>query len=436
MQEAARALAVLLPAVDAAPVDDDRRPGDAARDLQVAGERPALERDLDDLQRRVEVRRRLAEHAQRLPVGVELVRRARHRIARDHAVAERQHVGLGELLVAGALLGERVRLGLVVEADPAPRLAPCIGVEAVERRQHLLGVVAANALERIDAAGAAHHLRLDLVERAHSAPVCAPACGAAASNAAIAPATNAAIFMASSLPRWDVGRKDAHFRGRRQGRGKDMVSCALSVPRRCAEWNLIPLLGSRRSAGARSRVRVRCDIGSNQREVFMDKKLVGAIGAIAGLATLDTAAQATPAAAPAQPQGAKSFAELLDPIPNAVAALRAADAAARAAREQGVQDPAGEVQVAGYRHHSSPLPLPSPSPPQSPPSGRHRGAGRAHRRRARASPPSPPQQLLPGILRLRSAQRAAKGGSSRRKPGRPLRPSAVPPSRFASRGST
>lgn len=96
------------------------------------------------------------------------------------------------------------------------------------------------------------------------------------------------------------------------------------------------------------RVRVRCDIGSNQREVFMDKKLVGAIGAIAGLATLDTSAQATPAAAPAQPQGAKSFAELLDPIPNAVAALRAADAAAR---EQGVQDPAGEVQVAGYRHH-------------------------------------------------------------------------------------
>jgi hypothetical protein len=91
-----------------------------------------------------------------------------------------------------------------------------------------------------------------------------------------------------------------------------------------------------------------CAARPNQREVFMDKKLVGAIGAIAGLATLDTSAQATPAAAPAQPQGAKSFAELLDPIPNAVAALRAADAAAR---EQGVQDPAGEVQVAGYRHH-------------------------------------------------------------------------------------
>jgi hypothetical protein len=99
------------------------------------------------------------------------------------------------------------------------------------------------------------------------------------------------------------------------------------------------------------RGRVRCKIGSNQREVLMDKKLVGAIGAIAGLATLDTTAQAAPAATPAQPQGARSFAELLDPIPNAVAALRAADAAAVAAREQGVQDPAGEVQVAGWRRH-------------------------------------------------------------------------------------
>jgi hypothetical protein len=86
-------------------------------------------------------------------------------------------------------------------------------------------------------------------------------------------------------------------------------------------------------------------------KVFMDKKIVGAIGAIAGLATLDSAAQATPAAAPAQPTGAKSYAELLDPIPNALATLRAADAAARAAREQSVRDQAGEVQVAGYRHH-------------------------------------------------------------------------------------
>src|SRR5689334_18923705 len=34
---------------------------------------------------------------------------------------------------------------------------------------------------------------------------------------------------------------------------------------------------------------LRCATASNQREVFMDKNLVGAIGAIAGLATLDSA---------------------------------------------------------------------------------------------------------------------------------------------------
>jgi hypothetical protein len=90
---------------------------------------------------------------------------------------------------------------------------------------------------------------------------------------------------------------------------------------------------------------------SNQRDLLMDKKIVGAIGAIAGLATLDSAAQATPAVAPSQPTGAQSFAELLDPIPNAVAALRAADTAARAAQEQTAEDRAGEVQVAQHHHH-------------------------------------------------------------------------------------
>jgi hypothetical protein len=76
----------------------------------------------------------------------------------------------------------------------------------------------------------------------------------------------------------------------------------------------------------------------------MDKKIVGVIGAIAGLAAVDQV-QAAPAATPT-PQAAspRSFGELLDPIPNAVAALRAADAvAARAARSQ--------MQVAGMKHH-------------------------------------------------------------------------------------
>ena len=84
----------------------------------------------------------------------------------------------------------------------------------------------------------------------------------------------------------------------------------------------------------------------------MDKKLVGVIGAVAGLAALDSAAQATPAAQPSPDlMNARSFAELLDPIPNAVAALRASDAVARAAEEQGVGEVNGNVQLAGYHHH-------------------------------------------------------------------------------------
>jgi hypothetical protein len=84
----------------------------------------------------------------------------------------------------------------------------------------------------------------------------------------------------------------------------------------------------------------------------MDKKIVGVIGAISGLAALDSAAQATPTAQPTPDlMNARSFAELLDPIPNAVAALRASDAAARAAQEQAVGEVNGDVQLAGYHHH-------------------------------------------------------------------------------------
>jgi len=84
----------------------------------------------------------------------------------------------------------------------------------------------------------------------------------------------------------------------------------------------------------------------------MDKKIVGVIGAVAGLAALDSAAQATPVAQPAPDLNARSFADLLDPIPNAVAALRASDAAAsREAQEHTANGPNGDVQVAGWHHH-------------------------------------------------------------------------------------
>jgi hypothetical protein len=85
----------------------------------------------------------------------------------------------------------------------------------------------------------------------------------------------------------------------------------------------------------------------------MDKKIAGVIGAITGLAVLDSAAQATPAVTPDSGNlNARSFAELLDPIPNAVAALRAADAAAaREARDESAGGQTEGVQVAGYHHH-------------------------------------------------------------------------------------
>jgi hypothetical protein len=84
----------------------------------------------------------------------------------------------------------------------------------------------------------------------------------------------------------------------------------------------------------------------------MDKKIVGVIGAVAGLAALDSAAQATPAVQPTADLNARSFAELLDPIPNAVAALRASDAAtARETQEQATGELSGNVQVAGWHHH-------------------------------------------------------------------------------------
>jgi hypothetical protein len=76
----------------------------------------------------------------------------------------------------------------------------------------------------------------------------------------------------------------------------------------------------------------------------MDKKIVGVIGAITGLAVIDQA-QAAPVAAPAPDETrATSYAALLDPIPNAVEALRAAEAAAAGGRER-------QMQLAGMKHH-------------------------------------------------------------------------------------
>ena len=159
-------LAVFLPAVDPAPMHDHRRLGDARRNLQVADERLAFERDLDDRKRRLVVLRRLAEQTQRMLIGLLLARRAGDGVATDMAIFEGEGVELGKLLAGGPCLGARVGLRLVSQTDLAPRRRPVVAIEAEERIDHLLGIVAADTLERIDVAGATHDLLLDLVERA------------------------------------------------------------------------------------------------------------------------------------------------------------------------------------------------------------------------------------------------------------------------------
>ena len=81
----------------------------------------------------------------------------------------------------------------------------------------------------------------------------------------------------------------------------------------------------------------------------MDKKIVGIVGAISGLASLDTA-QAAAVAGPNAPGllGARSYAELLDPIPNALALLWEVEAA-DAARARRASDP--DVKLAAHHHH-------------------------------------------------------------------------------------
>jgi hypothetical protein len=80
-------------------------------------------------------------------------------------------------------------------------------------------------------------------------------------------------------------------------------------------------------------------------ETDMDKKIAGLLGAVAALGGLN-AAQAAPALDPTEILRANSFAELLEPIPNAAELLRAVDA----------QPPAEAVVHEAqyypyYRHH-------------------------------------------------------------------------------------
>jgi hypothetical protein len=76
----------------------------------------------------------------------------------------------------------------------------------------------------------------------------------------------------------------------------------------------------------------------------MDKKIAGLLGAVASLGTFG-AAEAAPAPASTDVLRANSYADLLEPIPNAAAQLQAIDESAplRSARDN--------VQVAQFYHH-------------------------------------------------------------------------------------
>ena len=83
----------------------------------------------------------------------------------------------------------------------------------------------------------------------------------------------------------------------------------------------------------------------------MDKKIVGVIGAITGLAVIDQAQAAPAATPPPDTMSPQSYAGLLDPIPNAVAALRAADEAATRQAQSAAAGGEERMQVAGMKHH-------------------------------------------------------------------------------------
>jgi hypothetical protein len=86
-------------------------------------------------------------------------------------------------------------------------------------------------------------------------------------------------------------------------------------------------------------------------EVEMDKKIAGLVGAVSALATT-TAVEAVRAQNVTEVLNPRSYAELLQPIPNAVALLMAGDAmnAARA-KAEAERDPNEILAQYGYHHH-------------------------------------------------------------------------------------
>jgi hypothetical protein len=74
----------------------------------------------------------------------------------------------------------------------------------------------------------------------------------------------------------------------------------------------------------------------------MDKKIAGLLGAMGAFASLN-AAQAAVSSDPTEVLKARSYTDLLKPIPNAMAALKAIDSMTDVAADR--------VQLAQYHHH-------------------------------------------------------------------------------------
>jgi hypothetical protein len=78
----------------------------------------------------------------------------------------------------------------------------------------------------------------------------------------------------------------------------------------------------------------------------MEKKIAGLLGAVATLGAMNASQAAQPASpVPSDVLRANSFADLLEPIPNAGSVLQAIDESAPA------QSAEGKVQLAQYYHH-------------------------------------------------------------------------------------
>ena len=81
----------------------------------------------------------------------------------------------------------------------------------------------------------------------------------------------------------------------------------------------------------------------------MDKKIAGLLGAVAAVSTMGGAQAAS--VDPAQALRAASYADLLNPVPNAVA-LQIADDNARLAKSAGDEVQLAQIQVQlGHHHH-------------------------------------------------------------------------------------